>query len=154
MATRSGSRVLIGWREWVLLPELCPLPIKAKVDTGARTSALHALALEVHSRPEGTFASFELHPLQRSAEGAVQVEWPVLGYRRVRSSNGRVETRPVIRTLARAGSTSWPIEVTLAAREEMGFRMLLGRSALRRRFVIDPGRSFLTTTPGKARRPG
>ena len=153
--SRQRSRKVLGWREWIELPELCAAPIKAKLDTGARTSALHALDLRITRTGSATLASFVLHPIQRSAEGAVRVEWPVLGFRRVRSSNGRVETRPLIVTLARAARIDWPIEITLAARDEMGFRMLLGRSALRKRFLVDPGRSFLAarTVAKRRRRP-
>lgn len=136
-------RRVLGWREWIELPELCGTPIKAKLDTGARTSALHAPDLEITQTGGATVASFVLHPKQRSAAGAVRVEWPVRGFRRVRSSNGRVETRPLIVTVARAARVEWPIEITLAPRDQMGFRMLLGRSALRKRFLVDSGRSFL-----------
>ena len=152
MTAARKRKVRIGWREWVQLPELCPTPIKAKVDTGARTSALHAFDLALREIDGHTIACFELHPIQRSRAGAVRVEWPVLGFRRVRSSNGRTERRPLVVTRARAGRVEWPIEITLASRDEMGFRMLLGRAALRRRFVIDPGRSFLTSPPGRSRR--
>ena len=151
--TRHRSRAVLGWREWIELPELCVTPIKAKLDTGARSSALHAMDLEITEAGGATVASFVLHPAQRSAAGAVRVQWPVRGFRRVRSSNGRVETRPLIVTVARAARVEWPIEVTLASRDEMGFRMLLGRSALRKRFLVDSGRSFLATrVPAKKRR--
>ncbi len=143
MRKRRKTRKVIGWREWIELPELCKVPIKAKIDTGARTSALHAFDLTITGTGEAARASFELHPVQRSSAGAVRVECPVLGFRRVRSSNGRVETRPLIVTVARAAGVEWPIEMTLAPRDEMGFRILLGRAALRRRFQVDPGRSFL-----------
>ena len=152
MVTRHKARTVIGWREWVELPELCASPVKAKVDTGARTSALHALDLEIRQTGGGRIATFTLHPMQRTAEGAVRVECPILGFRRVRSSNGRVETRPWIVTPLRAGGVEWPIEITLAARDEMGFRMLLGRAALRRRFLVDAGRSFLASRPPRAKR--
>lgn len=143
-AAERSAPTVIGWREWVTLPELCSVPMKAKIDTGARTSALHAFGLRVLETDRGQVASFELHPVQRSAAGAVRVQAPVTAWRRVRSSNGKVETRPVIRTPLRLGDTRWPIEVTLTARDAMGFRMLLGRAAIRRRFVVDPHGSFLT----------
>ncbi len=139
----------IGWREWLVLPDLAPTPMKAKIDTGARTSALHAFDLEIVQRDGTAMASFELHPLQRSSEQSTRVEWPIRGYRRVRSSNGKSESRPVITTTAQLGDVRWPIDITLTSRDEMGFRMLLGRAAVRRRFVVDPGRSFLGS-----RRPG
>lgn len=137
---------VIGWREWVTLPEMAPIPVKAKVDTGARTSALHAFGLRVIDGGDTQMASFELHPAQRSAADAVRIECPITALRKVRSSNGKVETRPVIRTPVTLGGQSWTIEVTLTSRDAMGFRMLLGRSALRRRFIVDPGRSFLGTS--------
>lgn len=152
MVSQSKARTVIGWREWIELPELCASRIKAKVDTGARTSALHALDLRISEAGGARLATFTIHPMQRSAKGATRIECPIHGFRRVRSSNGRVETRPWIVTLVRAGGVQWPIEITLAARDEMGFRMLLGRAALRRRFLVDPGRSFLAGRPPRARR--
>lgn len=140
--------ITIGWREWVALPDMSRIPVKAKIDTGARTSALHAFGLRI-VRGDGTDrASFELHPIQRSSAGSVRVEMPVVAFRRVRSSNGHVENRPVIRTMVRLGDHEWPIDITLTSRDTMGFRMLLGRSALRRRFLVDPGRSFLVPPEG------
>jgi hypothetical protein len=136
---------VIGWREWVTLPEMSPIPVKAKIDTGARTSALHAFGLRIIDADEGQVASFELHPVQRSAAAAVRIECPITALKQVRSSNGKVETRPVVRTPVTLGARTWAIDVTLTSRDAMGFRMLLGRSALRRRFVVDPGRSFLMT---------
>lgn len=121
--------------------------MKVKVDTGAQTSALHAFRLRVTENGNGTFASFELHPYQRSAKGSTKVRAEVIGFRRVRSSNGKVERRPVIVTTAKLGSVTWPVEVTLTKRDQMGFRMLLGRSALRRRFVVDPSRSYIAGKP-------
>lgn len=145
MARKRKVRPLIGWRELIELPELSPVPIKVKIDTGARTSALHAFDLEVEEIDGVAFATFDLHPRQRSSANAVAVRWPVQGYRRVRSSNGETELRPVIVTLARLGGIEWPIEVTLTTRDQMGFRMLLGRAAMRKHFLIHPGRSFVAS---------
>ena len=133
----------MGWRELIALPELCATPIKAKIDTGARTSALHAFNLAVENRDGAFWADFEIHPLQRSRKASVVVSYPVTGFRRVRSSSGHLERRPVINTPLRIGSACFDIEITLSSRDEMGFRMLLGRAALRRRFLVDPGRSYL-----------
>jgi hypothetical protein len=141
------SKLVLGWREWVELPDLGASPIKAKIDTGARTSALHAFGLSIEQIDGAPFASFELHPIQRSDADAVAVQCPVLDFRRIRSSNGKIETRPVIATTASVGDVSWPIEVSLTSRDAMGFRMLLGRVAVRRRFLVDPGRSFLLSRP-------
>lgn len=138
---KRTPRVLqpVGWREWIRLPDLCPLPIKAKIDTGARTSSLHAFDLRV----DDGVASFEIHPSQRSAQPVVAVSYPITGFRKVRSSTGHAELRPVIRTPVAIGEHHYDIDITLTSRDSMGFRMLLGRSALRRRFTVDAGRSFL-----------
>lgn len=132
----------VGWREWVALPDLCPTPIKAKVDTGARTSSLHAFALHLSSDTLPAIATFEIHPVQRSAASAVQVEAKVHDFKLVRSSSGHAERRPVVRTPVRVGSQQFEIDLTLTSRDEMGFRMLLGRAAVRNRFLVDPGRSY------------
>ncbi len=134
---------IVGWRESIELPELCATPIKAKIDTGALTSALHAFNLSVVERDGDSWADFEIHPVQRSKRAAVTVSHPVAGFRKVRSSSGHLERRPVIKTPIQIGSHCYHIEISLASRDEMGFRMLLGRAALRRRFVVDPGRSYL-----------
>jgi hypothetical protein len=145
---------VIGWREWVALPEFGVRAIKVKVDTGARTSALHAFRLHVLDDADGPVAQFEIHPEQRRATDAVVVTSPIVGWRRVRSSNGELQKRPVIRTHLGLGEDRWPIEVTLTNRDEMGFRMLLGRAAIRRRYVVDPGRSYLASKrPPRDRRP-
>ncbi len=133
---------VVGWREWVRLPDLCEFPMKAKIDTGARTSSLHAFDLRVEETDGVAIASFEIHPAQRSARDATRVRLEVDGFRLVRSSSGHRERRPVIRTPIVVGTRQFKIDVTLTSRDEMGFRMLLGRSALRRRFLVDPGRSF------------
>jgi hypothetical protein len=140
---KSTNRPVIGWREWVHLPDLGETTIKAKVDTGARTSALHAFDLDLVESEGTTYASFEVHPEQRSARGSVRLTIPVQSYRNVRSSDGRIEQRPVIVTDLSLGGGTWPIEMTLTSRDEMGFRMLLGRAAIRKRFLVHPGRSFL-----------
>jgi len=142
MQTESQKRVL-GWREWVALPGLAIPHIKAKVDTGAKTSALHAYYVERFERDGAPWVKFGVHPLQASLGLAIECEAPVKDVRRVTDSGGHAEMRPVIETaLAIDGQVS-VIELTLTDRETMMFRMLLGRSALRRRFVVDSGKSFL-----------
>jgi len=136
-----------GWREWVALPDLSPVPIKAKLDTGARTSALHAHDMVVSEGADPARVAFELHPIQRSSRHRTRVDLPVESFRRIRSSTGHTERRPVVTTPIRIGDHAYEIELTLTARDEMGFRLLLGRSALRRRFVVDAGRSFLNELP-------
>lgn len=138
----TASRPIIGWREWVILELLSPTPIKAKIDTGARTSSLHAFDLRIQESGDQTTASFVVHPVQRSAAEARRVEVPVTGFREVRSSSGHRERRPVIRTPITLGNQRFDIDITLTSRDEMGFRMLLGRAAIRRRFLVDPSRSF------------
>lgn len=132
----------MGWREWVGLPELGVERIKAKIDTGARTSAIHAFEIRPFERDGQRFVGFVLHPVQHRRQPAVVCEAPLVDKRVVISSNGEREHRFVIETRVTLGSESWPIEMTLTNRDEMGFRMLLGRRALRRRFVVDPGGSF------------
>lgn len=150
---RGRALQVVGWREWVALPELRVARIKAKVDTGARTSALHAYDVEGFERDGGAWARFEVHPIQRSRASSVIVEAPLVDRRQVRSSSGSAEHRWVIRTALIMGEASWPIEVTLTRRDAMGFRMLLGRQALRRRTLVDPGRSWLAGTPARVREP-
>ncbi|MDH3300664.1 MAG: RimK/LysX family protein [Acidimicrobiia bacterium] len=137
------AKPLIGWREWVVLPEFTDTPIKAKVDSGAVTSSIHAFNLQISTDGGQTTARFGVAPKQGSHAAKTTVEHPIVGFKKVRSSNGQAELRPVIRTVAVIGEENFEIDITLASRDAMGFRMLLGRRAVRNRFVIDPGRSFL-----------
>lgn len=134
---------MIGWREWIALPELGVDRIKAKIDTVARSSALHAFNIKRFERDGVRWVRFGIHPRQRSAKGEVVAEAPVLEYRRVRSSGGHETNRPVILTTMAWKGLAWQVELTLASRDAMGFRMLLGRQAIRGRMVVDPGSSFL-----------
>lgn len=140
---KRPPKVVIGWREWVVLPEFSETRIKAKIDTGARTSAIHAFRIQSFERDGDPWVSFELHPAQRDASIRVACEAPVVDRRRIRSSNGKTEWRYVIRTPLELAGAPWPIELSLARRDEMGFRLILGRTALRRRVIVDPARSFL-----------
>jgi hypothetical protein len=133
----------IGWREWAGLPDLNIDAIKAKIDTGARTSALHAFRIEPFWRNGEIWVRFELAPMQRSQAKRVPCEARAIDERTVRNSGGGIEQRYVIKTVLRLGEASWPIELALANRDQMGFRMLLGRTALKGRTLIEPGRSFL-----------
>lgn len=136
------EKAVIGWREWVALPELGVDRIKAKIDTGARTSAIHAFGIKPFERDGVHYVRFSLHPVQHHRNPVVDCEARVVDERIVTSSNGKQEHRYVIETTVRLGEEVWPIEMTLTNRDEMGFRMLLGRAAVRRRFVVDPGGSF------------
>jgi hypothetical protein len=131
----------------VALPEWGVPAIKAKIDTGARTSALHAFDIETSEREGVTWARFAIHPWQDSSEDEVAVEAPLLDHRTVRSSSGSARVRPVVLTTVELAGQVVPVEVTLTRRDEMGFRMLIGRQALRRRFVVDPARSYLGGRP-------
>ena len=133
----------IGWREWVALPELGVDAIKAKVDTGARTSALHAFYVEPFGPARARKVRFGVHPLPRRNDIAIECIARVIDRRDVRSSNGEIEERFVIETPIRIGERQWRIEVTLANRNMMTYRMLLGRQAISRDVLVDPSSSFL-----------
>ena len=141
------AKPVIGWREWVGLPELKTEWIKAKIDTGARSSSLHAFGVEPFVREGVEFVRFSVHPWQRSDRASVDVEAEVIDWRSIRSSSGQSEDRPVILTNLRMGEDVHPIEVTLTRRDEMGFRMLVGRQGIRRRFLVDPSGSYLAGKP-------
>ena len=134
--------MILGWEEWIALPELALPAIKAKVDTGAKTSALHASSIERIGPPGQESARFIIRPAPRRAEIAVTCTAPIVDMREVTSSNGEREYRPVIVTMLRIAGQSWPIEVTLTNRESMGYRMLIGRQALREGLLVDPSVSF------------
>lgn len=136
-------RAIVGWREWVGLPDLGIQTVKAKIDTGARTSTLHAHNLIEEMRPDGAWAVFIVHPVQRRRQPAIACTARIVDRRRVLSSNGEADLRPVIRTRLALGDAVYEIELTLTNRDQMGFRMLVGRQALRQRFLVDPGQSFL-----------
>lgn len=136
----------IGWREWVGLPELGLPAVKAKIDTGAKTSALHAFSLETYREKGCIYVRFGIHPLQHREDVAVTCEAEVVDERVVRDSGGHEEMRYVIATPLKIGDTAWPIEITLTDRENMLFRLLLGRSALRT-LNVDPDSSYLLGKP-------
>ena len=133
----------VGWREWGALPQLGIPAIKMKVDTGARTSSLHAFKLRRFRQKGVLRVQFFIHPLQRKEEIELQCVADVVDERYVTDSGGHREKRLVIVTPLQLGEEQWPVELTLTRREGMLFRMLLGRTAMRGRIAVNPGKSFL-----------
>lgn len=150
MVRRPEELKPLGWREWISLPSLGVPAIKVKVDTGARSSALHAFDVEHFTRDGAAWVRFTVHPFQDDDRTVIRAECLLLGQRVVRSSAGHQETRPVVAASVRIGDVSFDTDVTLTNRDSMGFRMLLGRQAIRGRFVVDPGRSFVQPRPSGA----
>lgn len=143
----------IGWREWISLPELNIDHIKAKIDTGARTSALHVHNIKVlEELDDGYKLRISVHPAQRSSESEITVDVLAHDKRKVKSSVGHEQHRYVIDTSAQIGDRILPIEITLTNRDAMGFRMLLGRTALRQGFLVNPKKSYLLGKPEAIRR--
>ena len=143
---------VIGWREWVKLPDLGVKRIKVKVDTGARSSALHAYDLEEFTKDGEAWVRFKIHPVQRKNLKIVKAESKILDYRSVKNTGGKSTRRPVVVTNVTLLGITWPVELTLANRDEMGFRMLLGREAIRRRLLVDPGGSYYGGKPKRKKK--
>jgi len=142
--TQPAEKIIVGWREWATLPELGIARIKAKIDSGARTSALHAFALTRFERHHRRMVRFSVHPLQRKARKVVYCEAEVADERWVTDSGGHREQRLVIVTPVNIGNLSWSIELTLTARDSMRFRLLIGRSAMRGKLLVKPDASYVT----------
>ena len=139
------DRLVVGWREWLALPEIGIPAIKAKIDTGARTSSIHARDIEPFEGVDGReWVRFTLRPDMRHPEFKVDCEAPASEHRQVRSSSGHPEDRFFIVTTVAVGGVEWEIEVSLTCRKQMKFRRLLGREALRGRCLVEPHTSFLT----------
>lgn len=143
-AGQTESRLTVGWREWVALPELSLPAIKVKVDTGARTSAIHAFDLVRETDEDGReHVAFSVHPLQRDNAIERRCRAPLVDVRRVTDSGGHAEERLFVSTVLQIGPVRRTIELTLTERHDMLFRMLLGRTALVPDVRVDPARSFL-----------
>lgn len=140
---------VLGWREWVSLPELGIKRIKAKVDTGARTSALHAFDVSLDETSDAKIVKFSIHPRQHDLDTVIECQAPLLEEREVRDSGGHSELRYVIETQIAIGGSVHTAEVTLTNRDTMGFRMLIGRTAMKGHYLVDPGRSYLMSKRAK-----
>lgn len=143
---------IAGWREWLALPDLGVAEIKAKLDTGARTSALHAFDVLPYENNGDLWVRFSIHPLQKNDQVAHLCDAQVIDERMVTNSGGGVETRYFIETAVKLGDETWPIEISLTNRDEMGFRMLLGRTAMKDRLLVDASGSYKLSKRIKKRR--
>lgn len=150
----DNDLLIVGWREWVRLPELELPPIKVKVDTGARTSCLHAFAIRPFTENGKQRVEFQIHPKQLNTELVATCTADVLDKRTVTDSGGHKEDRWVIQTPLSIGEHQWPIEITLSSRDDMRFRMLLGRNAIKRFALVDSSRSYVIgKRPKKPKKP-
>lgn len=139
---KNTDKIIIGWQEIAKLPQINIPAVKVKIDTGARTSSIHAENIEYFTKNKKQFVRFTVHPIQRNKEITIECEAPLLDTRNVKSSSGHKERRPVIETMIQIGKHSWKIQLNLTNRDYMGFRMLLGRNAMNGIFV-DPTNKML-----------
>lgn len=141
-AKNRKPAMIIGWREWIRFPDFDNVAIKAKIDTGAQTSAIHAWNIKTFSENGEDIAQFDLHPLQDDKKTIIRAKAPIVDCRNIKSSNGQTEERIVISTQIEIAGRTWPVELTLSRRDEMGYRMLLGRTAMKNQLIVDPSKSF------------
>lgn len=147
MTDNAYLDAVLGWREWVAMPALNIDKIKAKVDTGARSSALHAFVIEPYHRGKSAWVMFAIHPDQRNDERIIECHAEVKDRRIVSDSGGHKQRRYVIETPVILGPQLWSAEITLTNRDCMRFRMLIGRTLMRGRYTINPGASYLQGKP-------
>lgn len=153
MTDRAADNLkVIGWREWISLPSLGIKRLKAKIDTGASSSSLHAFDIEILDHFEQQQVKFKVQPFQKNRTAIIQAQVPIADFRKVRSSNGETTVRPVIRTTIDFFGSKYDIDVTLFDRAKMGFRMLIGREALRGRFAVDSSQSYCAGRPRKKKK--
>lgn len=139
----KSEKEAVGWREWLDLPDLGGCAIKAKLDTGARTSALHTSFIEKYEEDGIAMVRFGIRPYRKNEEYELECRAPIVDERVVVNSGGAKENRIVIETLVKLGDNCWPVEITLTSRDQMKFRMLLGRTALAGKYVVDPSLSYI-----------
>ncbi len=139
----TTEKIIVGSEEWCGFQTLGIPAIKARVDSGAKTSSIHAFNIQVFKRDNHPWVSFEIHPLQQNRKTTIRCEAPIVDRRNVKSSSGETEKRYVIRAPMAMGNNEWDIELTLTNRDSMGYRMLLGREAMQHRMLVDPASSFI-----------
>jgi len=143
----ATDKPMLGWREWAALPELNIELIKAKIDTGARSSAIHAFAIEPYRKGGQRWVMFAVHPVQKDCDVAIECHAPIKDRRVVSDSGGHKQRRYVIETQLVLGHSAIRAEMTLTNRDSMLFRLLIGRTAMDSRFIIDSSASYLQGNP-------
>ncbi len=143
----DANKIIVGSEEWCSFPQLRIPTIKARVDSGAKTSSLHAVNITSFKKEGIPWVGFDVHPLQNNGMTTIHCEAPVLDIRKVKSSSGNSEMRFVIKTMLSIANVSWEVEITLTNRDSMGYRMLLGREAMAGKMLVDPEVSFLLGEP-------